>query len=164
MNEPDILMRRLIVRLRSIGIPVSEKILPEVKINTRAKRRLGCCIYTEQGCQIEVSERLLAADKTELLEETLVHELLHTCYGCRNHGDRWKAYAKKASDIFGYNIKRTVELDETDVIKAEVRYVLVCEKCGANIERMRMSKAVKYPGRYRCKCGGTLKSFYVKGE
>ena len=28
-------------------------------------------------------------DQEELLQTTLIHELLHTCYGCQNHGKRW---------------------------------------------------------------------------
>lgn len=158
VNEVDILLQRLIIRLKAIKIPVSENIKDSVKINSRAKSRLGCCIYKNGYNEIEISEQLLTKDKEALLEETLVHELLHTCYGCRNHGARWKSYAKRVSDIFGYDIKRTVQMSgDTQLQRREdAKYILICKSCGAEIPRMRLSNAVKQPGRYRCKCGGRL--------
>ncbi len=147
-------------KLWQLSIPYSPHIERNVRINTRAKKRLGCCIYSGGKYIIEVSEVLLAPDKAALLEQTLVHELLHTCRGCRNHGEKWKAYAQLANEAYGYSIARTVDTGEggTATLRAEsVKYVLVCENCGLRIERSRMSKAVKSPWRYRCKCGGKLK-------
>ena len=61
---------------------------PWVRVMSRAKRRLGCCFYHGGEYTIEVAARLLG--QPGLLRETLVHELLHTCPGCRDHGERWK--------------------------------------------------------------------------
>ena len=70
------LMWELHASLRACGIPVSPKIDPQVGINRRAKRRLGCCFYREGRCFLEVSESIL--ENEALLRTTLVHELLHT--------------------------------------------------------------------------------------
>ena len=144
-------------QLRGLGIPLSREICPQVEINTRARRRLGCCLWKDGSFTIQVSARIL--DQEELLQTTLIHELLHTCYGCQNHGKRWKAYAQKAGQALGIEIQRTVSLEgrQERLRQDQVRYLLQCQSCGRIIPRCRLSKAVKHPGRYRCPCGGTLK-------
>lgn len=57
--ELDGLMARLRRELISIGIPVSNRLEPEVRINTRARRRLGCCYYQSGRYWIEVSQAVL---------------------------------------------------------------------------------------------------------
>lgn len=159
MNQAglDQLMAQLHQELKDLGIPVSNKIDPAPRINTRAKRRLGCCIYNEKGYFIEVSARVL--EDPALLRQTLIHELLHTCPGCRNHGPQWKAWAQRVQEALGYQIQRTVpvEGEARPLRHEEVKYVLECQSCKARIPRMRLSKAVKTPWRYRCPCGGKLK-------
>lgn len=157
-SELNSLMSRLWQQLRGLGIPVSKKLDPAVRVNTRARRRLGCCYYYPgEACAVEVSVRIL--QDPDLLRTTLVHELLHTCPGCRDHGLRWKSYATIANKALGLDIQRTVRLEEESqpLRHEEVKYILECQSCGARIERMRMSKAVKSPWRYRCRCGGKLK-------
>lgn len=159
-QELDALMAQLFGALREVGIPLSSHISPKVKVNNRAKRRLGCCFFREGGMEIEVSAFIL--QDRELLRLTLAHELLHTCPGCRNHGPRWKAYAQTASQALGMDIQRTVPCQGPagPLRHEEVKYVLQCQDCGAVIERMRLSKAVKCPWRYRCRCGGRLKRIH----
>lgn len=156
--ELDSLLAQLASTLRGLDVPVSKKLSPHVAVNSRAKRRLGCCFFTPSGCVIQVSARIL--EREDLLRLTLVHELLHTCPGCGNHGEKWKAWAQLAGEALGMDIRRTVPLEEADsapLRQEAVKYVLVCQSCGARIRRKRMSKAVKYPWRYRCQCGGKLR-------
>lgn len=142
--------------LRGLGIPLSQEISPQVEVNTRAKRRLGCCVHREGRFFIQVSVSIL--ENPELLRATLVHELLHTCYGCQNHGKRWKSYAAKVGETLGLAIERTVAVkgQPQRLRQDPVKYLLRCQSCGAVIPRRRMSKAVKFPSRYRCPCGGKL--------
>lgn len=156
-TELDGLMAELGRELKELGVPVSNRLLPGVKVNTRAKRRLGCCFYQSGKYWIEVSQSLL--DNEEVLRQTLVHELLHTCPKCRDHGPQWKAYARLVNERMGYRIERTVKTEAPvgPLRREEVKYILECQSCGAQIKRMRMSKAVKSPWRYRCPCGGKLK-------
>ena len=156
-SELDELMAGLRLELKALGIPVSNRLLPEVKVNTRAKRRLGCCFYQDGLYWIEVSQSVLGNEN--LLKQTLVHELLHTCPKCRDHGQQWKAYARLVNEKLGYKIERTVRVETPfgPLRHEEVKYILECQSCGAQIKRMRMSKAVKSPWRYRCPCGGKLK-------
>ncbi len=160
MTEKEVndLMQELSLALRELGIPVSRAIRPEVAINSRARRRNGCCYHQADGsCRIEVSRRLL--EEPKLLRQTLVHELLHTCPGCMNHGKRWKAYAERANAAMGLSVQRLAQPgEEAGPLRHDpVHYVLECQSCGQRFFRRRMSKLVKYPRRYRCQCGGKLK-------
>ncbi|MBR3756177.1 MAG: sprT domain-containing protein, partial [Firmicutes bacterium] len=95
------------------------------------------------------------------------HELLHTCPGCLNHGPKWKAYAGIVQQRCGYQIVRTGgDKDKAPAIEAarqkkregyQIKYLLVCTKCGQEFPRFRKSNLVLYPEKYRCKCGGTIK-------
>lgn len=148
-------------KLRKAGIPVSEKLSPDTVINTRAKKRLGCCVYKQGVYTIEVSAMLLKEEippaENQLLQRTLIHELLHTCPGCGNHGSRWKQHAQKVQAVFGYTITRTAQVQEKEEVAVPAKYLLVCKNCNALLPRHRLTAPVKYPQRYRCgKCGGIL--------
>ena len=145
-GELDALFTGLRGKLEELGLPLSREIAPQPVVNTRAKRRLGCCIRREGRFTIQVSQSILG--DPQLLRATLVHELLHTCYGCQNHGKRWKAYAQTAGEALGLSITRTVkaEGESQPLRREEMKYFLRCEQCGAVIGRYRMCKLVKYPG------------------
>lgn len=129
-EELNAQLAALAEELRGMGVPISWEISPQVEVNSRAQRRLGCCIRKEGAFTIQVSARLLG--QPELLRNTLLHELLHTCYGCQNHGKRWKAYAQKVGQALGVDIRRTaaVEGPWEPLRREEVKYLLRCQSCG----------------------------------
>lgn len=96
---------------------------------------------------------------------TIIHELLHTCPGCMNHGKQWKTWAEKVRKTYGYNIKRTSDNDEKEVTTGnlnynarEYKYFVYCKKCGKMIaKRKRKSDLIDNIGRYtHSNCGGKL--------
>ena len=97
MNDCDALLREVITQARALGIPISEAIVPQVAVNRRAVNRFGCCILREGRYHIEVALRV-AEGPEESCRAVLAHEVLHTCYGCRNHGKRWKGYARRMGE------------------------------------------------------------------
>ena len=154
------------------GIPMSSHI-SGIVINRRAKKRFGCCKAAKSfagytSYQIEVSEKILACDEKKI-KQTIAHELIHTCRGCMNHGERWKYYAAVMNQRYGYEIKRTATDEEMGVKissssegymkkQENYKYRIVCMRCGYVFHRKRMSEVVKHPENYRCgKCGGTLR-------
>lgn len=156
MNDFDALLARVLDQVRAVHIPAAETIDPHVRINRRAVTRFGCCIKQEDGYVIELSERMLCAPEGACMQ-ILAHEVLHTCRGCRNHGERWKGYAARMNAAYGYGISRTGTCQELGVPDTKpVRYVLVCRRCGQQFRRSRASQLVQHPERYRCKCGGRL--------
>ena len=78
----DALLAQVIAQARALGIPVSGRIDPHVRLNARAKKRFGCCIGSvKSGFVIELAAALPAAGRQTCLQ-TLAHEVLHTCTGC----------------------------------------------------------------------------------
>ena len=156
MNDCDALLREVMAEAAKLKIPFSDRIDPKVRINCRAATRCGCCIYKEGRYLIEVAQRV-AEGPERSCRETLAHELLHTCYGCRNHGKRWKSYAEKMNRAYGYAISRSSTSEEMGVGEARpFRYLVRCQRCGMIFKRFRASKLTEHPERYRCKCGGRL--------
>ena len=160
MNDFDALLSAVAEQARALGIPVSDRVDPHVRVNRRAVTRFGCCIRREGGYLIELTERLLEAPEGAC-RQTLAHELLHTCPGCRDHGARWKSYAQRMNQAYGYQIRRTSACEELHVPDVKpVRHLLVCQSCGRECPRATASILVRHPERYRCRCGGALRRLY----
>ncbi len=150
-------------KLQNLGIETGE--IKRVKVNTRAVSRWGRCKKVSYDMyEIEISAVLLQDDVDDKgAETTMLHELLHSCEGCMNHGAKWKALANKVNAAYGYNIKRNTSSDEKGVkdnIVKKAKHKIVCQKCGKEIYRMRASNLTKYPTLYSCMCGGDFKVEY----
>ena len=162
------LMREAIEELHKINIFPAESITG-IKANSRAKRRLVFCKRTVnrgvEKFEIEIST-ILEGETDQRIKEIIHHELLHTCKGCLNHGQKWKSLAARVNNIYGYHIRTTAEIPTLDDGREKpYRYEIRCTKCGNTGYRMKKSRVVKEPGNYRCsKCGGQLsvkeKSFW----
>ena len=156
-GELDKLLSRVLAQARAVKIPVSEHICPQVRLNRRARTRFGCCIRQSGAYLIELSARLAENGSEDAIMQVLAHEALHTCYGCSNHGKRWKSYAAKMNAAYGYDISRTVKFEDLGLEDDRpARYWVVCTKCGRRTARMKRSALVDHPERYRCRCGGAL--------
>lgn len=157
MNDFDLLLSKVIKQARDIKIPVSKNIVPAVKVNSRAVKRFGQCIFKDGVYTIELSEKLKTAPEKSCCQ-TIAHEILHTCKGCGNHGKIFRYYADIMNRTYGYAIKRTNSCEELGITdNTVVKYILMCEKCGAEIKRTRCTKVVERPSMYLCRCGGKLK-------
>ena len=156
-QEVDALLARVVKEAREALVPVPlDRIDPHVRLNTRAVARLGCCRPVPEGYIIEISARLLPAGEGAV-REVLAHEVLHTCRGCGNHGPRWKAYAQRMNQAYGYHIARTDTFQGLGLPDTRpVRHLVVCQQCGRQFGRTRASALVRHPERYRCQCGGRL--------
>ena len=157
-------------RLTAIGIPVSKAICPEIRFSKATSWYGQCREYRgRRGAsyqfQISISEHHLQSSE-RAIRNTLIHELLHTCPGCLNHGPKWKTYAAIVQNRFGYNITRSGgDKDKSSPLEAarqskregyQVKYLLQCTKCGQQFPRYRKSNLVLHPEKYRCKCGGKI--------
>lgn len=156
MNDFDALLVRVLGQARALGIPVSGRIRPRVEVNRRAVTRFGCCVKQGDGYIIELSHRLREVEEVACMQ-TLAHEVLHTCLGCRDHGPLWQDYAARMNEAHGYQISRTGTCQALGVAdETPVNHLLRCTECGHQFGRARRSKLVQHPDRYRCKCGGSL--------
>lgn len=153
---------KAMMMLDDCGIPYAD--IEDFTVNTRS-RRWGQC-RRENGCYfISVSATLLDErnDEDGLLN-TLIHELLHTCPGCWNHGAAWQQQAQRVENAYGLHITRLSSAEEKGVTfdarptrSHEKRYAIRCEHCGKIYRREKRSKVITNYSRYRCGvCGGHL--------
>ena len=126
----------------------------------RVTRKWGSCRVAMGMNFITINKRLLEKDVSEnALQDTVMHELLHTCPGCANHGNTWKYYAELVNRAYGYQIKRCTSAEEKGISipekKVNIKYRFRCKKCGKIVERQRASAFTRAPEKYRCAvCGG----------
>ena len=172
LNE---MLQEEIAKAKAIGLQVSSRINPQVKID-KAKSRYGCCKYegvewSRRDFQICVSQYHLPNGEFAV-RQTLAHEVLHTVKDAHGHGAVWKRAAEKMSQAYGYTISRLgtwesgfrLQVPETPTTQTRkvVRpvsyaHVVRCTKCGHEYGRSRHSNITLHPERYRCgECRGKL--------
>lgn len=94
------------------------------------------------------------------MTDTIYHELLHSVDGCMNHGNKWNSLANKVNRIYNANVTRTgvanQEMKQEQLKRA--KYKAVCQKCGKEFYRQRVSNFIKNPDRYSYSiCKGKFK-------
>lgn len=161
MKSRGYLMKMLMKAMKecdSAAIPYGE--IADIKINNRAKTRWGQCKkLPNDEYEIQVSSRLLEDEVSDMaLMNTLLHELCHTCYGCMNHGKKWKEYAARLNKK-GYSIQRCTSAEEKNITLDEscYRYSVKCENCGSEWKYMKRGAVIKAlmrdPQSCKCSCG-----------
>ena len=147
-------------QLDSIGVPYHKAYF---EVNSRAVKRWGQCSYRDCKYIIQISSVLLDERNSEQgLKQVIIHELLHTCPNCMNHGKEWKKWADKCNKCLGYDVSRTDSAESLGVVHDDIKdskpyYLVVCKKCGKRFVYYRRGKVVNNPGMFRCgKCMGNL--------
>lgn len=163
MNKETLnaVLNEVIDEARELNIPVPHNISREIIINPRPRKRYGCCRRKGDKFTIEISSFILACQDKKI-KGVIAHEVLHTCPGCYEHGSRWKEYAGRMNDKYGYNIKRTSSFEEMGLKEEaanqedKIKYIIKCRKCGREYPRQRYTSVMRKINMYRCKCGGKL--------
>lgn len=161
MDNRDLnnILNEVITEAQELNIPVPFNINKEIIVNSRPKKRFGCCRKLNDVFTIELSS--FALDYPEKrIKEIIAHEVLHTVDGCFNHGSSWKLYAEQMNKAYGYNIKRVTVKDgdnnETTEKRKKYKHMITCKKCGCTFYRMKETKVTRNINKYRCRCGGKL--------
>lgn len=145
-------------KMYDANIPVG--IVSNLSINSRLNSVWGRCRWykTHSNFDIEISERLMLAGDSTGIECTIIHELLHTCEGCLNHGKLWKEYASIVSMLYGYPVSRISDAEtlgvDIDVLLEQGYYACRCKDCGNIIPKKSLCNFIKHPENYCCGCGG----------
>lgn len=156
--------------------------ITELKINTRATSRFGRSYFNSLGeCRIEISALLLYPDIPDsMLKQFLIHEMLHTCPGCMEHGAIWNKNAELLNTTYGYTLQRVVPEEtakfvlshapgnentaDADALSAPtglIRHKLICPNCNYTIIRQRNSSLVQHPEEFLCpNCNTPLKKVF----
>jgi predicted SprT family Zn-dependent metalloprotease len=98
-----------------------------------AKRRFGCCNYTQK--RITLSKHLVVLNEIKDVKDTILHEIAHALVG-RNHGHNhvWMAKAKE----IGCNGKRCYDSKVVTTVKGN--YEAVCPHCKKTYRRFKRPK------------------------
>lgn len=111
--------------LDSLKIPYR---LAHVSYNGRITRKWGYCRKVDSN-HYEISIATVLGDDDspdESLFSVLLHEYLHTCPGCFNHGKKWKKYAKYIKSSVGIKIKQSQTADSLGI---DSKYYVKCRRC-----------------------------------
>ena len=143
----------------NIGLPICTNLT--LSVNNKPKKRFGRCTkLSDTNYHIEISGITLTGHE-QGIKAIIMHELIHTCKNCMNHGSNFKKYAELVNSKTNYGISRTSSMDSLGVDKNELRknskWLITCKDCGKEIYKQRTSGVIKYPKNYSCKCGGKLK-------
>lgn len=168
MRDLNLVAKECLKEMDAISIPYGE--IKEFVVNTRAKKRWGQCKKVSGGYSINISFVLLdERNSLEGLKNTIIHEILHTCKGCLNHGQLWKKYAAKVNRHYGYNIKRCSSSDEKGLEvdtriecqkkSEEIKHQFQCCNYGQIVSYKRESKFTKNYDKYVC---GICRGEFIK--
>ena len=151
--------------LDAIGVPYGT--VTEVTVNYRAKSRWGQCVRDNARGTFTINIRcdlLMEYASEKGLKETILHELIHTCPHCMNHGPEWVKWVELVNDCYAYAIKRANTAEDKgmaaeyyEAIKIEreqkrmnAKYRFHCRDCGQVIVRTRRSQFTEWYMLYTC--------------
>ncbi len=146
-------------KLDRLGIKYG--VIDSWRINARAKKRFGQCKNSRGVFAIEISDRIFEAGD-RAVEEVIMHELLHSCEGCMNHGALWKKYADMANREFGFHISATASDVQYGIDggmeEKEYKYIFRCAECKRTqgyYKKCRTAKILlgEEAGYAICRCG-----------
>ena len=164
-----------VMELKRINMDISDKVV-KVSVIGRLSRALGRCRATRSyegnyWYEIEINPCMLSDEvEVKTAKNTIMHELIHTCPGCMNHGWEWKRRADRVNRMLGYNIQTQTEVGRLEAAgvtlkKTEYKYGVVCDKCGIIEKRKRWSDTLEHIGSYRCgSCRGHLHVISLDGN
>lgn len=154
--------RKCMEILDTLDIPYNAP--TEWVVNKRAFRRYGQCCYSYGEYSINITYRLLDERiPEEYLEDTIIHELIHTCDGCLNHGKLFQKYCNLVNDCYScYHISTYVDRWVSEEVEkyypkrnSEYKYIVHCPECGCESHYKKATKVIKNIHNYhcgRCKC------------
>lgn len=143
------------------GIPYGT--IFNIRINNRLSRAWDRCLSQDgrKTFWIEIQGKFaqdeFSTDKAVIA--VIIHEIIHTCEGCWNHGSLFMEYGQRITDRFGIKVSATDSPENlgVDSISWNVskKYEVKCN-C-RSICKDRMCGIIKYPHTYTCRlCHGTF--------
>ena len=166
MRDLNVLLEEAIDMCYELNIPYRK--IVEISYNGRIKSAWGRCIKSYDVAskdfvfRIEIQKSLgneiIFPNKDSILS-TIIHEIIHTCVDCFDHGEKFQEYSNAISKRYGINvlIRSDAETKGANTIAyfSTFKYVFVCKKCGAKIGKTRTSDFVKRCSYYTHRnCGG----------
>lgn len=114
-NKTKDMINECIDICKAVNIPISKSIIFG---NSRGERTHGYCkLKTDPRTHgvvylVNISSYLV---NDEEKKNTIIHELLHTCDGCFNHGTLWQHYGNIIKRNYGIEITRCSKKEHTKI-------------------------------------------------
>lgn len=119
------------------------------ELSNRLTSTLGQCRKTgTNDYTITLNSKFAEAEDLNIVRQTIMHELIHSCNDCMSHTGRWKQIADLVNSVYGYNISRMTVTKNYKQQKA--KYKIVCTNCGCTSYIFRKNKIIKNLNMYRC--------------
>ena len=139
-------------QLDELNIPYEH--VSEWKTSSRMTRCWGKCTLKKSGKYIiTISDRLLQDGVSDFpLENTIIHELLHTGRMRDGHKGDWLRVAQQVTTKTHYQITRCIDFDKFGLTyqPRPDKYEAYCPECGWSVGYSRKGKVVKNIHRYIC--------------
>jgi predicted SprT family Zn-dependent metalloprotease len=116
-----------------------------------AKRRFGCCNYTQK--EISLSRPLIEANDYAQVLDTILHEIAHALTPGHHHDEVWKAKCRE----IGCKDERCYSDKDTVLIAG--KYTAVCGGCGKTHSRHKRTPRGR---RFACLCQNHIKDWSKK--
>lgn len=167
MKDVRKVFNECVMEMKRINMDISDRIV-KVSVNGRLSRALGRCkmIRNAYGNRYEIEiNPCMLGDEVEIqaTKNTIMHELIHTCPDCMNHGYEWKRRADRVNRMLGYNIQTMSEVEALEAAGVQLRktgykYAAICNECGCTAKMWkRWNSTIENIGSYRCgQCRGNL--------
>lgn len=111
--------------LDDLQIPYDKQV--SIKYNGRISSKWGYCRKLYPGFEISIASVLGYSDTPDkAIKSVLLHELLHTCPKCFNHGKLWNRYAKQIKDKYKIKIRNVSTAEDMNITP---HYYIKCRKC-----------------------------------
>lgn len=101
MKNLNEILKEEILKAEKAGVS-SFGVLKSVSFKRMTEK--GKVTKDSDGYRIELNSELMNSESS--LREVLMHELIHTCDGCTNHGILFRENANKVNEYYGYNISK----------------------------------------------------------
>lgn len=161
MKDLNKLLDSALAMCDEVGIPYGT--IKEIKLNNRLSRAWGRCLTSDgrKTFWIEIQGKFakdeFSTDKAVIA--VIIHEIIHTCEGCWNHGSLFMEYGKRITDRFGIKVAATDSPENLTVDSIawnqSKRYAVKCS-CHT-IYKDRMCDLIRFPHIYKCKrCHGNF--------
>lgn len=161
MKDLNRLLDSALAMCDEVGIPYGT--IKEIKLNNRLSRAWGRCLTSDgrKTFWIEIQGKFaqdeFSTDKAVIA--VIIHEIIHTCEGCWNHGSQFMAYGKLITDRFGIKVAATDSPENLTVDSIawnrSKKYEVKCN-C-RSIYKDRMCDIIRFPRTYTCNyCHGNF--------
>lgn len=162
MKDLNSLLAKALAMCDSVGIPYGK--IVRIELNNRLSRSWGRCLtkdYKHYWIEIQGKFAKDEFSTDEAVIAVIIHEIIHTCEGCWNHGENFLAYGNKITEKYGIKVSASDSAENLTINviewKNSARYEVKCVKCGYSICNDRMNKVIRYPSNYtHTGCGGSF--------